>query len=73
MSVPSDLRQDIWYTLLSKDEYIIQRLDERGELLYYVVGIVKNQLYSKNSAYYKQYVRPQMSSVSIDDIDDVSA
>lgn len=54
---PEDLIQDIYLLLLQKDDDLIVDLYERGELAYYLLRIVRNQLLSKNSPYYTKYIK----------------
>lgn len=50
-----DLTQDIYVSLMDKDEELIAGLYERGELEYYILRMVVNQVCSKTSPYYTQY------------------
>ena len=50
-----DLAQDIYISLMEKDEELIKGLCERGELEYYILRMVVNQVCSKTSPYYTQY------------------
>lgn len=50
-----DLTQDIYVSLMGKDEELIAGLYERGELEYYILRMVVNQVCSKTSPYYTQY------------------
>lgn len=54
---PEDLIQDVYLLLLQKDDNLIVDLYERGELAYYLLRIVRNQLLSKNSPYYTKYIK----------------
>lgn len=54
---PEDLIQDIYLLLLEKDDTLIVNLHNKGELGYYLLKIVRNQLLSKNSPYYTKYIR----------------
>ena len=62
---PDDLIQDIYVLLLEKDEDLIVNLYNRGELGYYILKVVRNQLLSKNSPYYQKYIRFQSNSDDI--------
>ena len=54
---PEDLIQDVYLLLLQKDDNLIVDLYERGELAYYLLRVVRNQLLSKNSPYYTKYIK----------------
>ncbi len=54
---PDDLIQDIYVLLLEKDEDLIVNLYNRGELGFYLLKVVRNQLLSKNSPYYTKYIK----------------
>ena len=54
---PEDLIQDIYVLLLEKDDKLIIDLYERGELGYYILKVVRNQLLSANSPYYTKYIK----------------
>lgn len=52
-----DLANDIYLSLLEKDEDLIVDLYLRGNLDFYISRIVTNNIRSKNSRYYYQYKR----------------
>lgn len=52
-----DLIQDIYLLLLQKDDDLIINLYDKGELAYYLLKIVRNQLLSVNSKYYYTYIK----------------
>ena len=54
---PDDLIQDIYVLLLEKDEDLIVNLYNKGELGFYLLKVVRNQLLSKNSPYYTKYIK----------------
>lgn len=56
---PEDLIQDLYLILLEKDDDLIVNLYDNGELAYYLLKIVRNQLLSANSPYYQKYIRFQ--------------
>ena len=62
---PEDLIQDVYLLLLQKDEDLIVNLYNKGELGYYILKVVRNQLLSKNSPYYQKYIRFQAVSDDI--------
>lgn len=59
---PKDLCQDVYVILLEKDNVILDGLYQRGELPFYILKIVKNQLLSANSRYYYTYIKFQANS-----------
>lgn len=54
---PEDLIQDIYVLLLEKDDDLIINLYNKGELAYYLLKVVRNQLLSKNSSYYYKHIK----------------
>ena len=54
---PDDLIQDIYVLLLEKDEDLIVNLYNKGELGFYLLKVVRNQLLSTNSPYYTKYIK----------------
>ena len=54
---PEDLIQDIYLLLLQKDDDLIVNLYNKGEIGYYLLRVVRNQLLSKNSSYYYTYIK----------------
>lgn len=62
---PDDLVQDIYVLLLEKDEDLIVNLFNKGELGFYLLKIVKNQLLSANSRYFYTYVKFGLQSDDI--------
>ena len=59
---PEDLIQEIYLLLLEKGDKLIVDLYERGELAYYLLRVVRNQLLSKNSSYYYTYIKLRANS-----------
>lgn len=55
LSIPEDLQQHFWLEFLQKDNKLLNELDQKKELLYYIIGWLRKQLYSKTSSYYKTY------------------
>lgn len=53
---PRDLIQDIYLMLFTKGD-VIEDMYQRGELGYYILRVVRNQLLSKNSPYYYTYIK----------------
>lgn len=54
---PEDLIQDVYLLLLQKDEDLIVNLYNKGEIGYYILKVVRNQLLSVNSKYYYTYIK----------------
>ena len=54
---PRDLIQDVYLLLLDKDENLICNLYNKGELGWYILRIVRNQMFSDHSPYYYTYLR----------------
>lgn len=64
----NDLAQDLYIDLLSKKEEYIKGLFEAGELNFFIVGCIKNNLYSKTSPYFIKYKRMESLSKNIEDL-----
>ena len=62
---PEDLIQDVYLLLLEKGDKLIVNLYEKGELAYYLLRVVRNQLLSVNSPYYQKYIRFKSQSDDI--------
>lgn len=54
---PDDLVQDIYVLLLEKDDKLIIDLYNKGELGFYLLKVIRNQMISQNSPYYTQYIK----------------
>lgn len=52
-----DLCQDIYISLLEKDASLIERLYSDDELNFYIVAMIRNNLCSSTSPFYKKYVK----------------
>lgn len=61
----ADLIQDVYVILLSKPIDFLHGLIDREEHAFYIIRIVKNQLLSKTSPYYRTYVAPQIKKTDI--------
>ena len=59
---PEDLIQDVYLLLLQKDDNLIVNLYNKGEIGFYLLKIVRNQLLSKNSPYYTKYIKLRANS-----------
>lgn len=62
---PEDLIQDIYLILLNSDENLIVTLYNKGELGFYLLKVVRNQLLSVNSKYYYTYIKFRANSDEI--------
>lgn len=60
-----DLAQDIYIELLRKDEMLIYNLHINKEFDYYIRKIIKNNINSTTSPFYKNYEKFRKNSVEI--------
>ena len=65
-----DLSQEIYLDLLSKDEEKIVNLYETNQIRFFVVRMVTNNLFSKNSPFYQTFKKNANLTVNIDDLKD---
>ena len=65
-----DLSQEIYLDLLSKDEEKIVSLYETNQIRFFVVRMVTNNLFSKNSPYYQVFRKNANLTVDIDNFKD---
>ena len=68
--VLKDLSQEIYLDLLSKDEEKIVNLYETNQIRFFVVRMVTNNLFSKNSPFYQTFKKNTNATVNIDDLKD---
>lgn len=70
-----DLAQDLYLSLLDKDDGLITGLYDRGELNYYVVSMITNMVLSKSSPYYLNYKNGRLTYISTitEDIEGIQA
>ena len=66
----NDLVQEIYLDLLQKDEEKIINLYETNQICFFVVRMVTNNLFSKNSPFYQTFKKNTNTTVNIDDIKD---
>ena len=66
----NDLSQNIYIDLLLKDEEKIVNLYETKQLRFFIVKMAKNNLFSKNSPFYKTFKKNANLTVDIDDFKD---
>ena len=62
-----DLSQDIYIELLNKPDDLIVGLYERNEHMYYIVRMVKNNVNSLTSPYYKNYEKFRKTTEEINE------
>ena len=65
-----DLSQEIYLDLLSKDEEKIVSLYETNQIRFFVVRMVTNNLFSKNSPFYQTFKKNTNATVNIDNFKD---
>lgn len=65
-----DLSQNIYVDLLSKDEEKIVNLYETNQLRFFIVRMITNNLFSKNSPYYQTFRKNANLRVDIDGLKD---
>lgn len=63
-----DLVNDIYLSLLQKDEELIQQLYDTNSLPFYIIRMVRNNVHSVSSPYYTTYVKSQKYNISIDEL-----
>ena len=66
----NDLSQNIYIDLLMKDEEKIVNLYETNQLRFFIVKMAKNNLFSKNSPFYKTFKKNANLTVDIDNFKD---
>ena len=66
----NDLSQNIYIDLLLKDDEKIVNLYETNQLRFFIVKMAKNNLFSKNSPFYKTFKKNANLTIDIDDIKD---
>lgn len=62
-----DLTQEVTLILMEKPTELIEGLHERGEMLYYIYKVAKNQAQSETSPFYTTYKKFNSKSVNIDE------
>ena len=65
-----DLSQNIYLDLLSKDEEKIINLYETNQLRFFIVRMILNNLFSKNSPFYQTFKKNTNATVNIDNFKD---
>lgn len=61
-----DLAQDTYITLLKYPEPLITDLWDKGQINFFLVRIILNNLQGSRSQYYKRYIRFQRRSVPLE-------
>lgn len=65
-----DLTQDIYLELLSKPDVLIEELYKKGELDFFIVKIITNNVFSKNSPYHYKYAKYKNNKITLDEEND---
>ena len=68
--VLNDLSQNIYLDLLEKDEQKIVKLYEDNQIRFFVVRMILNNLFSKNSPFYQTFKKNANLTVDIDNLKD---
>lgn len=68
--VLNDLSQEIYLDLLEKDEQKIVKLYETNQIRFFIVRMILNNLFSKNSPFYQTFRKNANLTVNIDDLKD---
>ena len=68
--VLNDLSQNIYLDLLEKDEQKIVKLYETNQIRFFVVRMILNNLFSKNSPFYQTFKKNANLTVDIDGLKD---
>lgn len=68
--VLNDLSQEIYLDLLEKDEQKIVKLYETNQIRFFVVRMILNNLFSKNSPFYQTFKKNANLTVDIDNLKD---
>ena len=62
-----DLANDIYLSLMEKDNDTIVSLFESGQLAFFIIRMVKNNIFSSNSPYYRIYKKHENNNVVLDE------
>lgn len=62
-----DLVQDVYMTLMEKDEDWLEGIYDRGQIRYLISRIVTNNINSKTSRFYYNYKKNKLKQISLDD------
>lgn len=61
----NDLIQDIYISLLEKEEKLIQHLFITKQMNFFITRMVINNIFSKNSPYYTNYKKYSINAIEI--------
>lgn len=61
----SDLAQDIYLNLMEKDEQLLIDLYNKNQIGFYVLRMVRNNLFSSTSPYYTKYIKYDLKNTDI--------
>lgn len=62
----ADLAQDVYLTLMEKDEELLYGIYERGQINYYLTRIILNNINSKTSRFYYIYKKNKAKEIPIE-------
>lgn len=62
-----DLCQDVYLTLMEKDEELIKSIYDREQITYYITRIVINNIKSRTSRFYYLYKKNKSEQTSLED------
>ena len=62
-----DLANDIYLSLMEKDNDTIVSLFESDQLAFFIIRMVKNNIFSSNSPYYRIYKKHENNNVAFDE------
>ena len=62
-----DLANDIYLSLMEKDNDTIVNLFESDQLAFFIIRMVKNNIFSSNSPYYRIYKKHEINNVALDE------
>lgn len=64
-----DLAQDIYEALLKKDDKLVESLWEKDQLTFFIIRMVKNNIFSTTSPFYRDYERFRQKADELHDYD----
>lgn len=71
-STPLEFKQELFQTLaliiLEYDNTKLNTIVEQNHLNAFITGILRNQLYSRSSSFYRDYLRLKNNSISLNEI-----
>ena len=67
-----DLVQDVYMTLMEKDEDLLQSIYDRGQINYFITRLVMNNINSVTSRFYYMYKKHKLNNIPIDDYKETS-